>query len=249
MCGEPAARESWLTVVDGLTPADRVLCDERAAEMFEALLLLHERRAGEAARLLAADVEDDKGWSGESAWRTWYTALAAEASVLSRQRDAAQRLAVALRVAEGNPVATALVERAEALAAHDTARVRAAGEALRAAGCRYQWARSLLLSGDGDDALLEMGAPRTDESVVDPWSPRMSWPAGKAIVEPSRTDQEVDAMMTNPTIANEIAAARRRDLHAEAATHRLAKLARGVVSRRTGTPAPDRSRSYRPATA
>ena len=155
--GEQASRMRWLDVVEGLTPLDRPLCDEWVSEMFEALLLLHDGRSDEAASMLVADVADAGAWPGESAWRTWYAALAAEAAVLSRKPDTAP-LRIAGGIVEGNPVAAALVERAQALAAGDSAGVRAAGEALKSAGCRYQWARSLWLAGDGEEALSAMGA-------------------------------------------------------------------------------------------
>lgn len=56
-------------------------------------------------------------------------------------------------------------------------------------------------------------------------------------------------MISNWTVTNEIAAARRAELHAEAATHRVVQQLRRVVSRRKEQLSPEHGRSYRPATA
>ena len=60
-------------------------------------------------------------------------------------------------------VASAVVARSAALLDGDRDGVLAAGAAFAAAGCRYQWARSLLLAGGpdaarGTEAMLAMGA-------------------------------------------------------------------------------------------
>ena len=99
----------------------------------------------------------------EGIWRPWYAAAWAEAAVLAGAPDAPQRVGVARESAAENTVAAALVERAAALAAGDRGGVLAAARALDAAGCRYQWARSLLLAGgperaEGASALAAMGA-------------------------------------------------------------------------------------------
>jgi hypothetical protein len=52
----------------------------------------------------------------------------------------------------GNPVATALVDRAAALLDDDRDRLLATAGAFEAAGCPYQQARTLVLAG-GDAAL------------------------------------------------------------------------------------------------
>ena len=62
----------------------------------------------------------------------------------------------------GNPVAGAMVERAEALLDDDRARLLATADAFDAAGCRYQSARTLVLAGGehaarGAAALAELG--------------------------------------------------------------------------------------------
>jgi hypothetical protein len=71
-------------------------------------------------------------------------------------------------MASGNPIATAIVERAAALAERagqdgDRDGLTAAAAALEATGCRYQWARTLVLIGGeqrarGEAMLATMGA-------------------------------------------------------------------------------------------
>ncbi|WP_285778877.1 hypothetical protein [Microtetraspora sp. NBRC 13810] len=61
--------------------------------------------------------------------------------------DAGDRLAEARTVVAGNPVATAIVERAQALLDNDRERLLATADAFDTAGCRYQSARTLVLAG------------------------------------------------------------------------------------------------------
>ena len=51
----------------------------------------------------------------------------------------------------GNPIASAIVERAQALLDNDQERLLATTAAFDTAGCRYQSARTLILAG-GDHA-------------------------------------------------------------------------------------------------
>jgi hypothetical protein len=101
-------------------------------------------------------------------WRPWYAALWAEAAVLSGHQDAAARLDRARLMAIDNPIAVAIVDRAAALAGRvgpvgDRDGLTAAAAALQVAGCRYQWARTLVLIGGaqrarGESMLATMGA-------------------------------------------------------------------------------------------
>jgi hypothetical protein len=62
-----------------------------------------------------------------------------------------------------NPIATAIIDRAAALAGVvDRDRLAAAAATLQAAGCRYQWARTLVCIGGeqrarGESELAMMG--------------------------------------------------------------------------------------------
>jgi hypothetical protein len=84
-------------------------------------------------------------------WLHWYVALRAEATVLAGNSDARDRVAEARTIVAGNPVASAIVDRAEALLDNDQARLLATADAFDAAGCRYQSARTMVLAG-GDHA-------------------------------------------------------------------------------------------------
>ncbi|SDT28446.1 LuxR C-terminal-related transcriptional regulator [Jiangella sp. DSM 45060] len=154
--GDDAARADWLAVLDqlGVGPADRA----GYSPTLDAIALLHQGRADEALDGL------DDGDGGPAPWRTgillhWHVALAAEAAVLGGRPGAAERLAAARPVVDGNPVAGAIVERASALLDDNGDRLLATAAAFEEAGCPYQRARTLLLAGDatGADALAGLG--------------------------------------------------------------------------------------------
>jgi hypothetical protein len=104
-------------------------------------------------------------------WRPWYAALWAEAAVLSGHEDAAARIQRARLATAGNPIAIAIVDRTAVMARraeqgrHAGGRdgLTAAAAALLDAGCRYQWARTLVFIGGqqrarGEAVLAKMGA-------------------------------------------------------------------------------------------
>ena len=160
--GEDAGRAEWLTVVDALLTPGRPLSDIHHGEFFDALVLLHAGRPADAMTLLATPPEDFRDWYN-GLWRPWYAALWAEAAVLAGDPAAAGRIGRARRCAAGNPIALAIVDRSAALAAGSRDGTLAAAERLSAAGCRYQWARTLVLAGGperarGEDELAAMGA-------------------------------------------------------------------------------------------
>ena len=64
-------------------------------------------------------------------WLHWYVALRAEAAVLAGSPDARDRLAEARAIVAGNPVAGAMVERAQALLDGDRERLLADGGRVR----------------------------------------------------------------------------------------------------------------------
>ncbi|GAA4608609.1 putative ATPase/DNA-binding CsgD family transcriptional regulator [Actinoplanes octamycinicus] len=142
--GDEEQRQRWLGVLEtmGVTPE----CTYGFGAVFDAIRLLDQDRAAEAAERLVP--EPDEVWKWVTwIWLHWYVALRAEAAVLAGHPQAAARIAAAREIVTGNPVATALVDRADALLAGDDERVRATAAALRAAGCDYQAARSQRLSG------------------------------------------------------------------------------------------------------
>ncbi|HEY9378767.1 MAG TPA: hypothetical protein VIQ02_16945, partial [Jiangellaceae bacterium] len=93
-----------------------------------------------------AEPEDLRRWIS-GLWRQWFAALKAEAAVLTDQPDAPGRLNQALRIADGNPVATAIVQRADALLTNSRDALLSTADAFAAAACPYQQARSLVLAG------------------------------------------------------------------------------------------------------
>src|SRR5258708_8127587 len=109
------------------------------------MLLLHRGQIELAVRLLDTPPEQFRTWAS-GLWRPWYAALWAEAAVIAGHYDAADRIDRAHETTRDNPIATAIVARAAALAGGGEGLVPAAA-ALEAAGCRYQWARTLVLIG------------------------------------------------------------------------------------------------------
>jgi predicted ATPase/DNA-binding CsgD family transcriptional regulator len=175
--GDDGARAAWLDIANALATPGRALSTMAFSEFFDALLLLHRGEAEAATRQLATPPEQFGEWF-RGMWRPWYVALWAEAAVLSGHPDAAARLHRAGLATLDNPIAAAIVARAEALIgeragalAGDHAGLAPAAAALAAAGCRYQWARTLVAIGGterarGEAALAAMGATV------------MAWPPG-----------------------------------------------------------------------
>ena len=160
--GDDDSRAAWLEVVNAVATPGRGISDIHHGEFFDAMLLLHRRRPREAMQVLATPPEQFREWHN-GMWRPWYAAVWAEAAVLADDAEAGERLLRARWATVGNPIAVAIVDRAAALAAGDRDGVLAAAGALQASGCRYQWARSLVLAGGpdglrGEAVLAEMGA-------------------------------------------------------------------------------------------
>jgi hypothetical protein len=84
-------------------------------------------------------------------WLHWHTALRAEAATLAGHPDASHHLTAARPVVAGNPIATAILDRAAALLDTDHERLLTTAATFEAAGCPYQRARTLILAG-GDTA-------------------------------------------------------------------------------------------------
>jgi hypothetical protein len=159
--GDEAGRAMWLRIVDGLQTPGRPLSEIHFGEFFDALLALHHGLPDQAMQLLATPPEQFKAWHN-GMWRPWYAALWVEAAVLAGDRSAPARIERARLVTGDNPIAAAIVDRASALAG-DRAGLTSAAAALDGAGCRYQWARTLVLRGGtdrsrGEAALAAMGA-------------------------------------------------------------------------------------------
>ncbi|MFF1615756.1 ATP-binding protein, partial [Amycolatopsis sp. NPDC058278] len=163
--GNDDGRAAWLDIIGTVEPPGRAPSELHFGEYLDALLLLHRGMPGQAAQVLGTPPEQLKEWYS-GLWRPWYAALWAEAAVLSGHEDVAARIQRARRAADGNPIASAIVDRAAALRAGDRDGLSAAAAALDHAGCRYQWARTLVLLGGeqrvrGESVLASMGATPT----------------------------------------------------------------------------------------
>jgi predicted ATPase/DNA-binding CsgD family transcriptional regulator len=147
--GETAQRDSWRAIFDALALPGVPEHDRFPTAFLDALVLLHRDRPDEAMRRLVVAPERPTRWY-DGIWWPWYAAAWAESAVLAGSADAADRVVAARRATADNPIAAAVLDRAAALLVGDRAAVLATAGPLLAAGCRYQWARSLLLAG-GDE--------------------------------------------------------------------------------------------------
>lgn len=165
--GDDDARTVWLDIADALKGVGTSLARSYLGRFFDAMLLLHRGLPQQAMDVLDTPPEQFTDWHN-SEWRPWYAALWAEAAALSGHEDAAARIQRARLVTAGHPVATAIVDRAAALTGRagqggDRDGLSAAAAAFADAGCRYQWARTLVLLGGeqqarGESELAGMGA-------------------------------------------------------------------------------------------
>jgi predicted ATPase/DNA-binding CsgD family transcriptional regulator len=185
--GDDDARAAWLEIVDALATPGRPLSTMAFNEFFDALLLLHRGQGEAAMRLLRTPPVEFRTWAS-GMWRPWYAALWAEAAVVTGHPDAAARIRHARLITLDNPVAAAIVTRAGVLieegawalagastagastGQHATALAPAAA-ALEDAGCRYQWARTLVAMGGAERARGEAELAAMGATV-------MAWPPG-----------------------------------------------------------------------
>jgi hypothetical protein len=153
-----AARNNWLAIIDqlGATPERR----SGYSPAFDAIALLHHGDAALALERLGTQPhEPNKRPIG--IWLHWHLALRAEAAVLAGHPDA-NHLAAARPMVAGNPIATAILDRAAALLDDDHERLLSTATAFETAGCPYQRARTLVLAGGdtastGNAALVDLG--------------------------------------------------------------------------------------------
>ena len=172
--GDAGARDDWLKIVDALTVVGKPWPERYLGQFFDALPLLHKGAAAQAMKVLDKEPPGQLTFAWHNAmWRPWHAALLAEAAVVSEQPDAARHVAAARLVTEDNPIATAIVDRAAALP-HDGERgdrdgLASAAATFDSAGCRYQWARTLVFLGGTDRA-------RGEAELAAIGATAMSWP-------------------------------------------------------------------------
>ncbi len=156
--GDEAARAEWLDIISqlGVTLGR----GSGYGPTFDAITLLHHGQASLALEQLGTPAgEPDKRLG---IWLHWHVALHAEAAVLAGHPDASHHLTAARPIVAGNPIATAILDRAAALLDADRERLLTTAVAFEAAGCAYQHARTLILAGggtapDGNAALAGLG--------------------------------------------------------------------------------------------
>jgi hypothetical protein len=146
MLGDDERRRAWLriTVDLGVTAERLAGFDTGWAPTFDALLALHRDDPGAAVDRLSADLDDPQVWGfwDTGLWRPWYAALWAEAAALADHPDAASRIERSRHAARDNPIATAIVERAAAIAAGDHDALDRFTITFAQLGCPYQEART-----------------------------------------------------------------------------------------------------------
>jgi predicted ATPase/DNA-binding CsgD family transcriptional regulator len=152
--GDDAARADWLAIVDESGPE----ADHRLGygAVFDATVLLHHGDVDAALERVAPAPDEVWKWVCW-VWLHWYVALRAEAAVLAGHPDARDRITAARTTVTGNPVASAQVDRAEALLDRYLPGLLGTAAAFDAAGCHYQSARTLHLAG-GDHAATALSA-------------------------------------------------------------------------------------------
>jgi hypothetical protein len=162
--GDEDARLAWLETAAEMRRVTEPVRGRQTiyGPAFEGMVALHRGEIDAALRYVAGAPESFKHWH-DAAWRPWYTAVWAEAGVLAALPDRRSRLDRARFLVRENPVAAAIVERADAIDLGDTQRLLAAAAALGAASCRYQRARTLVLAGghartEGEGIMAAIGA-------------------------------------------------------------------------------------------
>ncbi|HKO32846.1 MAG TPA: hypothetical protein VJY85_03770, partial [Candidatus Limnocylindria bacterium] len=144
--GDEDRRAAWvrLTIDLGFDPEELNSCLVGFQPVFDGLLALHRGDPAGAARLLAIDIDAPELFQivGAGPWRPWYTALWVEAAVLGRLDNAAQRIERSRRAVRDNPIATAMVDRAAAIAAGDRDALARLVVTFAQLGCPYQQART-----------------------------------------------------------------------------------------------------------
>lgn len=142
------AEREWTGVLQQLgTPASDA---EGYQAVFDALLMLHHGQPLDALERTALPPAEARA-KVTGTWYPWYIALHTEAAAMTGTLDPAADLTEARAATIGNPLATAIIDRAEALVAKDRDRLLATATTFEAAGCAYQSARTRILAG-GDEA-------------------------------------------------------------------------------------------------
>ena len=146
MRGDDGRRAAWirLTIDLGADPEQLAGCLLGWPPVFDGLLALHRNDTAGAMRRLAVDIDDPELFQsmGSCEYRPWYAALRAEAAVLGHYPDAAACVERSRHAARDNPIATAIVERAAAIATGDREKLVRLAITFAQLGCPYQQTRT-----------------------------------------------------------------------------------------------------------
>ena len=144
--GDDEARHTWTEVTLALTADPERLhgCRTGFAPTFDGLVALDRDQPEVALARLSADVDDREVWGAwiMGLWRPWYAALWVEAAVLAGHPDVADRLRRGAAATRENPIAAAIVRRADACSRGDHTDVATFPGTFAALGCHYQERRS-----------------------------------------------------------------------------------------------------------
>jgi hypothetical protein len=146
--GDDAGRAEWLELTRDLIGVNPSLASKAFAPTFDAVVALHRGHFRAAVDRLAADLDDPETWwhAGQMLYRPWYAALWAEAAVLGQLDDALSRIDRARHAARDNQIASAMVERAAAVASGDRSAVENLAATFARLRCPYQEARTRTLA-------------------------------------------------------------------------------------------------------
>ena len=146
MRGDDDRRAAWVRLTIDLGVDSKQLAGRLLGwpAVFDGLLALHRNHAAAAVRLLADDIDTPELFQhlGAGPWRPWYAALWAEAAVLDHHDDTAVRIERSRHAARHNPIATAMIERAAAVATGDRDTLVRLAVTFARLGCPYQQART-----------------------------------------------------------------------------------------------------------
>jgi predicted ATPase/DNA-binding CsgD family transcriptional regulator len=152
--GDDDRRERWVQITHELGAGSQMVAAVAWEPTFDAIVDLHRMDVDAAVARLTTDVDEPEAWwhAFTMMFRPWYAATWAEAGVLAECDDALHRLDRARRAARHNPVASAIIGRAAAIAAGDRTAITSLAPTFAALGCPYQHERTILLASLTDSS-------------------------------------------------------------------------------------------------